>query len=75
MEENEQQHKDFLDQLLNNFGVPERVDIDPEEMARRIKAFGMYLGAVKIRLTKLKQERVLTNFAHPYTLEPYGKPV
>ena len=56
-------------------GVPKRVDVDPEEMSRKIKAFGRYLGAAKVRITRLKPEWVLTNFAHPYTPEPYGKPV
>ncbi|MFC1869661.1 reductive dehalogenase [Chloroflexota bacterium] len=55
--------------------VPQRVDVDPDEMTRKIKAFAMYLGAAKVRITKLRQEWVYTNFAHPYTPEPYGKRV
>lgn len=49
--------------------------VDPEEMAKKIKAFGMYLGAARVGIARLKQEWVYTNFAHPYTPEPYGKPV
>ena len=56
-------------------GVPQRVDVDPGEMARKIKAYGLYLGAAKVRITRLKQEWVYTNFAHPYSPEPNGKPV
>jgi len=50
-------------------------DVDPEEMSRKIKAFGMYLGAAKVGIARLKQDWVYSNFAHPYTPEPYGKPV
>lgn len=56
-------------------GVPERVDVDPVEMARKIKGFGLHMGAAQVRITKLRQEWVLSNYAHPYTPEPYGKPV
>lgn len=52
-----------------------RLDVDPSEMAKKIKGFGVYLGASKVRITKLNQNWVYTNFAHPYTPEPYGKPV
>jgi reductive dehalogenase len=33
---------------------------DPEEMAKKIKSFAMYLGAMKVRIGKLKQEWVFT---------------
>lgn len=56
-------------------GVLPRVDVDPVEMAKKIKAFGRYLGAARVRISTLKQEWVLTHFAHPYSPEPYGKPV
>ncbi len=56
-------------------GTPKRVDVNPEEMTQKIKGFGQHLGAAKVRITKLKQEWVQTNFAYPYTPEPYGKPV
>ncbi len=53
----------------------EKVDVDPVEMSNKIKAFGDYLGASKIRITELNQNWVYTNWAHPLTSEPYGKPV
>jgi len=58
----------------------EKPDIDPdkmspEELTQRIKAYALYLGITKVRVTHLKQEWVYTHYAHPYTPEPYGKPV
>jgi reductive dehalogenase len=51
------------------------VDIDPGEMARKIKGFGRHLGAAKVRITTLRPEWTLTNYAHPYSPESYGSPV
>ena len=50
-------------------------EIDPEEMAKKIKGFGKYLGAAKVRITRLKQEWVQTHHSSYYGDEPYGKPV
>ena len=55
-------------------GALKRVDVDPEKMARKIKAFGTYLGAAKVRITRLKQEWVKTHVEYPSS-KPYGKPV
>ncbi len=52
-----------------------RVEVDPQEMVQKIKSFGLYLGADKIRITELNQNWVYTHFAHPYTPETYGSPV
>ncbi len=43
--------------------VPERVDVDPVEMARKIKGFGKHMRAVQVRITKLRQEWVVTHRA------------
>ncbi|MBI4287448.1 MAG: reductive dehalogenase [Chloroflexi bacterium] len=52
------------------------VEVDPGEMSRKLKAFGCYLGAGKVRITRLNSDWVCTNYAHPYTpAEPYGAPV
>ena len=32
---------------------PKRIEVDPVRMARKIKALGMYMGASKVRITKL----------------------
>lgn len=55
--------------------VDSRVDVDPGKMARKVKDFARYLGAGDVLITRLKQDWIYTNFAHPYTPEPYGKPV
>lgn len=47
----------------------------PEELTSRIKAYATFLGITKVRVAKLKTEWVYTHYAHPYTPEPYGKPV
>jgi len=52
-----------------------RVNADPLAVAQIIKSYARYLGASKVRITRLNQDWVYTNYAHPYTLEPYGKPV
>lgn len=56
-------------------GSRERVEVDPKLMSRKIKALGLHLGATKVRITELNQKWVYTHYAHPYTPEPYGKPV
>ncbi len=69
----------LVDDIVQPYGsdgsLPKSVDVDPEEMAVKIKRFGMHLGAAKVRITRLKPEWTLTNFAHPYSPESYGKPV
>src|SRR4030042_6784901 len=55
--------------------ITEKVNADPQEMARIIKSYARYLGALKVRITQLNQDGVYTHYAHPYTLEPYGKQV
>lgn len=55
--------------------IKDKGDIDPEEMAKKIKGFGKYLGAAKVRITKLKQDWVQTYHSSYYGSEPYGKPV
>ena len=52
-----------------------RVDVDPQELAGLIKSYAGYLGAGRVRITRLNQDWVYTNYAVPYTLETYGKPV
>ena len=49
--------------------------ISPDELTERIKAYALYLGATKVRVTNLRKEWVYTHYAHPYSPEPYGKPV
>ncbi|MFC1906957.1 4Fe-4S dicluster domain-containing protein [Chloroflexota bacterium] len=56
-------------------GVPKRVDVNPAEMAVKIKGFGRHMGAADVRITQLKQEWVMSNYASPHSQEPYGKPV
>jgi len=51
------------------------VDADPQAMAEIIKSYSRYLGAGRVRITRLKQGWIYTNYANPYTLESYGKPV
>lgn len=52
-----------------------KVEADPREMARIIKSYAGYLGAGRVRVTRLNQDWVYTHYASPYTLESYGKPV
>jgi len=47
----------------------------PEELTERIKSFALFLGVSKVRATHLKREWIYTHYAHPYSPEPYGKPV
>jgi len=53
-------------------GRPEvvKLDVDPDKMALKLKAFGLHLGAGKVGITKLNQDWVYT-----YTNTPYGDPV
>lgn len=51
------------------------VKTEPSSAARIIKSYAQYLGSVRTRITKLNRDWVYTNYAAPYTLEPYGKPV
>jgi len=48
-----------------------KIQIDPEEVSHKIKAFGLHIGAAKVRIAKLNQNWV---YSH-YTLPQYGKPV
>ena len=56
-------------------GIEGKANVNPDEMSRKIKAYGRYLGAAKVRIARLKPEWVYTNFAHPYSFEPYGDSV
>ena len=49
--------------------------ISEEELTKRVKSYALYLGATKARVARLNQDWVYTNYAHPYTPEPYGEPV
>jgi ferredoxin len=49
--------------------------ISPEELTERIKSYALFLGATKVKATRLREEWVYTHYAHPYSPEPYGKPV
>jgi len=51
------------------------VDADPVAMAGLVKSYADYLGAARVRITRLNPNWVYTHYAAPYTLEPYGKPV
>lgn len=55
--------------------IDEKVMADPQAIASIVKSYARYLGAATVRITALKQDWVYTNYARPYTLEPYGKPV
>jgi len=52
-----------------------KVDVNPKEMAGLIKSYAAYLGAGRVRIARLNQDWVYTNYAAPYTLETYGKAV
>jgi len=56
-------------------GSEKKFKIDPEEMARKIKEYGMYLGAATVRITKLKQEWVYTHYSNKIGPGSHGKPV
>ena len=47
-----------------------KLDLDPQLMSYKIKAFGLHLGAGKVGITRLNQDWVYT-----YTNTPYGQPV
>jgi ferredoxin len=49
--------------------------VTPEEFTQRIKDYAMFLGTSKVRIAHLRKEWVYTNYSHPYTPYPYGKPV
>ena len=53
----------------------DRTRISAEELTQRIRDLALFLGASKVRITKLKREWVYTHYAHPYTPEKYGEPV
>src|SRR5271157_666682 len=53
----------------------DRTKISSDELTQRIRDLALFLGASKVRITKLKQEWVYTHYAHPYTPEKYGTPV
>jgi hypothetical protein len=48
-----------------------KIQVDPEEMANKIKAFGLHLGAAKVRIARLNQNWVYSHYGPPL----YGKPV
>ena len=49
--------------------------LSAKELIKRIKSYALYLGATKVRVTRLRKEWEYTKYAHPYTPEEYGKPV
>ncbi len=49
----------------------EAAEVDPASMSRKIKAFGLHLGAGKVGITELNQRWVYTHEAVP----AYGQPV
>jgi len=53
----------------------DRLNVNPVEMTAKIKAFGNYLGAREVRITKLKKEWVYTHYAARFGEGYYGKPV
>jgi len=64
-----------ISSVMRPGGLEKKLKLDPEEMARKIKAFGMYLGAAKVRIAKLKREWVYTNYCHTIGPGFYGKQV
>jgi reductive dehalogenase len=64
------------DGALDSTQLGDRIDVDPQEISLKIKAFARYLGAGRVRITELNQDWVCTNYAHPYiAAEDYGAPV
>jgi len=53
----------------------DKVNADPKAVGDIIKSYAQYLGAARVRIARLNHDWVYTNYAAPYTLEPYGKPV
>jgi len=51
------------------------INVDPVEMARKIKEFGKYLGAVKVRITKLNQDWVYSHYSGRIDPKLEGAPV
>jgi len=53
---------------LQPTGRPEvvKVDVEPEKMAYKIKAFGLHLGAAKVGITRLNQDWVYTHNNAPW---------
>ena len=52
-----------------------QLKIDPIEMSRKVKEFGKYLGAAKVRITKLRKEWVYSHYTGRLGKELEGKPV
>ena len=63
----------YLKYPLSPLGMAEmeRVEVDPSGMSRKIKAFGLQLGAGKVGITELNQRWV---FSHD-TVPAYGQPI
>jgi ferredoxin len=49
--------------------------VTPDLLSETIKDYAEFLGITKVRIGNLKQEWVYTNYSHPYTPYPYGRPV
>ena len=62
----------FKKMLLQPPGRQEtvRLSLDPKKITRKIKAFALHLGAVKVAVTRLDQ-----NWVYTHTNAPYGAPV
>jgi len=56
------------------YGSEPKVEVEPEEMSKKVKAFGIYLGASRVRITKLKREWVYKNFQPVSGPNLSGKP-
>jgi len=56
-------------------GSDKDMKIDPDEMAHKIKELGKYLGAVKVRITKLKQQWVYSHYCIRFGPGFFRKPV
>lgn len=61
--------------IRHQVAIEKKIDANPQAIAQIIKSYARYLGAVRVRITRLNQDWIYTNYASPYTLEPYGKPV
>jgi ferredoxin len=68
---------DYIDLRGRNYTLPagrvrqEKVNPDPRQMTRKIKALGLHLGAGKVRIAKLDQRWVYSYKPVPEYGEPY----
>jgi len=68
-----------VDGTIANFrrpgGLEKELNLDPVEMARKIKEYAIYLGAATARVAKLKQEWIYSHYAHTIGSGFQGKPI